>query len=609
MTPLPLRWSDAIGAAEMLTGRPSDRNLLLLLTRLPFIPARVIEQLEGLGGSASVYRRLTHCTNEGLIASVSPPMRPGHGPQLWYLTDLGLAVVAYYQGRDLADLARRNHIQRSGLLARLAGLPYLLGAYELLGALAASRPGRPDLLAWERPWRRRTWSSRAKAPRWLTFPAYAALAWDQEEGDFVLLPDLAPVPLRSYQPSIRALLTLRSTGSPLPALLITTTHTERLAAWRQLLADTCRARGEPPLRAEVATWTEIRRGLVPSFASPSPEAWSGRNPIHHVPIRPAPVHRRNGALPRLIGPQLAVSERERGGDRRLAILHLGATERALLDFIGRHPFLAIDQLAATFDRGERTIRNSVRRLVAAGFLRTPEPGELGSGHHHLQLFELTQTGLTVVAAQQGLSLSNAVRFNGLAGGGTSHPVGTRRKLALQITHTRCADGVFVRLITQARISASAGGDDALLEWRNAAACVRGKVRPDGYGLYRHQGSLYGFFLEYDRGTMSARAYRAKLAAYSDYFASGRFTRDYDGFPTILVVVTSDGAEQKLARAARETAISQSAGLPVLLTSEERVQARSNPFGLLGAIWRTPASATRRLWLVGPTQPALASRPW
>ena len=38
----------------------------------------------------------------------------------------------------------------------------------------------------------------------------------------------------------------------------------------------------------------------------------------------------------------------------------------------------------------------------------------------------------------------------------------------------------------------------LLEWRGAAACAHGRLRPDGYGLVRLGQRQHGFFLEFDR---------------------------------------------------------------------------------------------------------------
>jgi hypothetical protein len=39
----------------------------------------------------------------------------------------------------------------------------------------------------------------------------------------------------------------------------------------------------------------------------------------------------------------------------------------------------------------------------------------------------------------------------------------------------------VDLAAAARQVTSRGGDDALIEWHSAAACARGRFRPDGYG--------------------------------------------------------------------------------------------------------------------------------
>jgi hypothetical protein len=51
---------------------------------------------------------------------------------------------------------------------------------------------------------------------------------------------------------------------------------------------------------------------------------------------------------------------------------------------------------------------------------------------------------------------------------------------------------------------------------NAAACARGRMRPDGYGLLRLGRREYGFFVEFDRGTVRPSARRAKFTAYNRY---------------------------------------------------------------------------------------------
>ncbi len=96
--------------------------------------------------------------------------------------------------------------------------------------------------------------------------------------------------------------------------------------------------------------------------------------------------------------------------------------------------------------------------------------------------------------------------------------------------------------------------------------------------------------------MSARDYRRKFAAYYAYWASGRYERDYEGFPTILVITADKATEDRIARAALAAAIGRGPALPLLLTSRWRMEDVRNPSGLLGPIWRTACSDVRRLWL-------------
>jgi hypothetical protein len=275
-------------------------------------------------------------------------------------------------------------------------------------------------------------------------------------------------------------------------------------------------------------------------------------------------------------------------------LKVSPVERVMLDLVGRHPFLTADGLAAVLGWETRRVRERRARLIRLGLVRL-----LDSSERHWSspsgLTELTGAGLEFVAAQQGLSPARAVRFNGLAGGGPEHPTGTRRLLMRDLAHTLGADTLFVGLYR--RYGAQpADSDDAILEWRSAAACSRRRVRPDGYAMVRHQGEHYGFFLEYDRGTMSARDYAEKWAVYYDYRDSRAYQPDYDGFPTILVVTANPSAEERIARSARAASVGRPVSLPVLLTCEWRIaDDPSNPRGLLGGVWRTPADPARRVW--------------
>ena len=607
-------WGDAEAAVGALRRRAGDRRSLLLLASLPLLDEPVLRRLAGLRGGAAVYRGLRRLAHDGLVATIQPPRRPGHSPRLWYLTDLGLAAVALDQGIEPEPFARRKRLRGNDLLALLPGLPPLLAAYDLLGALAASRPGQPHLLAWERPWRWRYQRPTAKAPVAAVLPAYAALAWGDRAGAYLLLPDRGTTPLRLCRPALDHLLILRGVrGGDLPTLVIATTDVGRAAAWRALLEEARRARSEAPLATCIAIWDDLQHRPEALADQATEPTWPVPALVQQVRLPPHRPRASAGSLPRFVDTTIF-----RPGARPATdglgglVLGLSPSELELLDLVGAHPFLPADRLATLLDWPLPALKRRCRDLIGRGLLRRLEPGEADTELAGPDLLEATAGGLGLVAARQGLSLAVVVRANGLAGGGPERPVGTRQKLLKELVHTRGVDDLFVSLCAAARERAAAGGDDALVAWRNAAACCRGPVRPDGYGLYRHAEQRYGFFLEYDRGTMSARDYREKFAAYYAYWASGRFERDYDGFPTILVVTDLPAAEERIARAARAVAVGRPAPLPLLLTCRWRLEDERNPQGLLGPIWREPDGAfgARRPWLLERTAwTGEARRPW
>lgn len=297
----------------------------------------------------------------------------------------------------------------------------------------------------------------------------------------------------------------------------------------------------------------------------------------------------SSSIPRPVGAILGGGSPDGPLDR--VALEVSPQERMLLDLVGRHPFLSAESLATVLGWETRRARERRARLIRRGLISLLDASEAGAWPAD-ELTELTESGLRFLAAQQGLSLVGAVRFNGLAGGGPARPMGTRELLLRNLDHTVGTDAIFVHL----RGTLSNGGvsrDDAVLEWRNAAACSRRRVRPDGYAMIRLGGRLYGFFLEYDRGTMSARDYAKKWAAYYDYRDSRDFERDYDGFPTILVVTTDNTVEERIARTARAASVGRSPALPILLTCEWRItRDPANSRGLLGSIWREPFPGRR-----------------
>jgi hypothetical protein len=605
------RWADAEQALAAVREHTGEWNTLLLLARLPLLPTTVLERLEGLNGPACVYRRLARLMNAGLVTGIRPPVRPGHSPRLLYLTDLGIGALALAHRIEPGWFARTQRLRRADLLALAPGLPYLVACYELLGALADSGPGFPRLLAWEHPWRRRYQPLTAKGLASVRLPAYAAFDWGKATGEFVLLPDTGAYPTRAYRHTLNQLFALRHIrGDLLPVLIIATSGTGRAGAWQHLLDEVARSRWERPLEAVVVCWEDPYADLKTAVDLAARHGWSAdqlvprRRPQRLVTRRPA------ARLPRLVGDVLAASPARACAASGLSQVALGLseTDRSLLWLIGQHPFLSAPALAAVLGWQPSWARHRRDRLVAQGLLRFLEAHEVGAAAAADELAELTTAGSALVAAAHGLTAAAAIEHLGLAGGGPEAAFGARRKLVANLAHTRGGDEVIVGLHRVARQLRGTGSDDAVQAWHNASMVARGRFRPDGYVRYQHADCVCGFLFEYDRGTMSRRGYLKKLAAYYDYLLTGRYQADYIGFPTILVVTTSNAAEARFAAAARDAAIGRAVVLPLLLTCTWRIEDARNPYGLLGPIWREPtaAFAARRSWLLatvpGPDEP-------
>jgi hypothetical protein len=211
----------------------------------------------------------------------------------------------------------------------------------------------------------------------------------------------------------------------------------------------------------------------------------------------------------------------------------------------------------------------------------------------LELTELTVQGLALVAGQLGLSVKTALRLNALVGGTPARAFGARFDLLTHLQHTVEANGIFSMLLLATLQIGRSEGRAAVATWQSAAARARGALRPDGYVMVDDGQTGFGCFLEYDRGTESARDYRRKFRAYYRYRDTGRAARDYDGFPTILVITSAPGPEERIAKALRSVFVGHDPALPLLLTTVGWI--KGQPEGVLGPIWRDPWSERRRCW--------------
>lgn len=592
-------WRDADDTLTWVQGRSQAYDLLSLLTHLPLADALLLARIGGFERETAVYHHLHLLRRAGLIAAIRIPSGTGSSPHRFHLADLGVATLALDWGCEPSALARRFHLRRADLFALLPGLPQLTATYEVLGALATSQPGRPSLLAWERPWSARWQRPTAKTWNSVSLPACARLSWDGSPRVYLFIPDLETIPMSLYRTILYRLLLLRRTQrSPLPLLVIVTGQ-GRVARWNELLQETARERLDRPLVASVVAWQALPAALEHVAAQHPAEAQhidNAASPMHLPPLRRRPG---NTPLPHLVGSPLDDASSDLDGNS--VALNLSPAQRLLLDLVARHPFLRPDHIAMVLGWRVETVRRRRNQLRAAGLVRLLTREEIGE-EALKELVEVTGAGLRLVAAQLGLTLTTAVRVHGLVGGGPEQPTGVRDSLIRNLAHTTGVDELFVGLYRTAHDRARDGADDAVTIWQNAAACSRRHLRPDGYGTYRRHGQFYGFFLEYDRGTMNRRDYFRKFAAYYDYAITRRFEWDYHGYPTILVITASNTAEERIAAVVHQMVASRGFNLPLYLTTLWRLEDMSNRHGLLEKVWREPGAAVdeRRSWLPDST---------
>jgi hypothetical protein len=575
----------------------ADAHLAALgvLDRCPLLWPIALGRLAGFGGPSASRAGVRTLEDAGLIAAAHLATAPGHRARLLYLTDAGRVAVGGVSGRSGAG---RRREPPGRLRSLVPGLPHRLDCYELLCALALEHPGPPTLVDWRHPWTRQHPRPSGRSELSVRLPARAALAWPDARGAYLLLPDRGAFPHRAYRGKLAALVALQRDGVPVPPLLVATTDRWRADGWRRMIEEVARDAARP-LVARVHTWSD----LPSEDAPPAPTARRRRGAVPSASTGAAGVA--------IVGAPFGDARPPRSRADRLGCLalRLAPADRRLLDEVGPHPYVEVPNLAALTGAGEKGLRGRLHRLVRVGVVGLARR-RLGPHGDPVALPELTRDGLAIAAAQHGLTPAQAVRYGGWVASPPDAPAGRRgagrgderAQLLGCLAHTLAVNRFMAGLARLARERPTAWGD-ALVAWRPAAVCARGRVRPDAYGIYRQAGRIYGFFLELDRSTEDAADYGEKFRAYYAYLETGAYELDYAAFPTVLVVTTSYAAERRIAAVLRALAVDR-APLPVLLTTEDLIA--RDPEGVLGPVWGEPGAggadpgARRRRWLLGPT---------
>ena len=196
---------------------------------------------------------------------------------------------------------------------------------------------------------------------------------------------------------------------------------------------------------------------------------------------------------------------------------------------------------------------------------------------------LTERGMRFLAARAGVPAATFRRHGGVTFSSKDHP--RHGRVVRHREHTVGVNRFFARLAGEAR---AAGWQ--LAEWRNEAesthrfATKDGRtawIRPDSSGVLERGGESHPFLLEYDRGTLDAGDYRAKLEGYRRYYAAEEWQGDFSCEPVLLFVCSDDRAEDRVRGVADETAMQAT----VLTTAEWRFAGRTGRAnGTFGEIW-------------------------
>jgi len=557
--------------------RPGALRALRVLEVCSMLPADAFGPIVGLASQSGAYKQLARLRSGGLADVRDEDLGflfGGRRCGLWSITDLGHRMLNCARERDGVNWPPESAAQ--SLPKRQ--LPLRVASYWLLAwfMVEAREHGQAVAVqAWECPWVSEFQPAEDERCVRVRLPAAAYIVWEDAPHPepssgrrLLLLPDLGTAPVARYREMLRRVLVHIHNQHQ---LLVATTDPDgrgiRAAVWRTHIARVARREQLERPAVRVVSWSQVSARVGGS-------------------VKRALVGQRRGTTPSPVG---------RSG--RDQVLHL----------VGRHPLLTVRQLADLLGAPRGRIERFERELIERDLLRALDDSDLGASgldldalaSSRLGLVEVTDAGRRRLADMLGLDAPTARRYHGLTGSGRA-TTARRRRFLRTLAHTVGTNDIFVAFALAAAETRRRGGSDELSEWRASAACERQWCKPDGYGLYTREGVGYGFLLEFDRGTESARKYAAKFGAYYRYRDSGQAARDYDGLPTILFITTSVSAEDRIARQAYRAWFARSAEpLRVLLTTTERISGQ--PEGILGPIWRLPAEAPgdgaqRSYWL-------------
>ncbi|MEX1022412.1 MAG: replication-relaxation family protein [Dehalococcoidia bacterium] len=582
------------------------RDALLWIARLPLLGEPELSRLLGVHEVDARARR-HQLDRSGWIEWVAPDV-PGLSPgrRLAFIREEALPHLATLMQCSPKELATRLPVRRADVLERVGRAELTAGVNYLMAGLADALRGAGDTslddacsLPIMRPADGRWWPRRTEAYGLLRSRGRCApffVAWDRAGA-----PDIdrrERVGRWFAEPEGEVAACGWQTGT----VLVVAARDREVRIWESELRRRVELDGYQPFHALITTASEIieQGALAPIWRATDSSArvhllpalrWIDKPPgPPPATVRGLPtgeVSRTHETL-RDWALHAAVVVDETPVRERIAAASLvvGRVDRAILEWVARHPWLTTVQLASLTGDPALSVSHHLARLERYHLVHAVQPaGTQGS------IWLSTLRGLRLLAATDHVRISRYKRL-GAVNAPTLDESAYRR-----LAHELGANRAFVQLHDDARREGA-----TLAVWKNEAESSHhfgaddrpAWIRPDGSGVLVREGRAWPFLLEYDRGTLDAGNFRAKFFGYRHYYEFELWRRSFAVEPALLFVCSDDRAERRVVAVANEVEWA----MPLRLTSEWRVRRDpANARGLLGPVWRSlgETPTTRQHW--------------
>jgi predicted transcriptional regulator len=522
-----LRPQEVAAQAQRLTRM--DVQLLQALLRYPFSRPLDIALARNIHG-VTAYRHLLRLHEQGLVERVSPAILGAGSCWLYYLTNVGLHVLAANEQGDAMESARTWRTQEDGLLRLLPRLPTLFTLQNCINALVRHAPralahkGRASGCRWHwvRDYRCRFTSGEEEltcaADALLVLKMYPSMADGKSPlplwYSLFLLLDLDINDRGLVMQRVRNLLLYRQSrersqfSEHFPLLLVLVTQPHRQHHWQRAWVETReRLGGDIPLQGAIGCLPDESGLLLTDTWRLAWRTLAGNAPCHlqevltPLPFAAIPPGRLDldlvddgveqtgavekwpggtpgqGVLPHIILGQFEKrSQLVRQGklspgtvQEQIGLLSLSLSRRStrLLKLLMNHPYLSADEMAAFLALESNA---TVRYLRELDRMACVGSDTTVSGRR----WYLSERGLQWVAAAHHLGMSRLAaptpageRPDGVPGQLLQHGLAELRR---HVLHTAGIYSFFAALARAAREQSQQG--HRLLWWETGGLCER-----------------------------------------------------------------------------------------------------------------------------------------